>query len=235
VTVYTFNVELARLGASIELDAEERGCLPSTPNLERASLQNAVLFGGPAVKRCLEKAPIVGDHKHVFVDTKVSLLLPGFIPAIPGWHTDGVPRLHAVTEQVGSPFNAGPPSMKAQCAQDTEGYRPRFHTIHVGNDCPTRFLWKPWAVDLEHGEDTGLYGELSRKVEAAPYSERGSYRDSPLEQWLSWNWWNLHTATSAQWRGWRLLIRVTESDQPPLDSGFIRSQTQVYVPTEFGW
>ncbi|SKM81922.1 Uncharacterised protein [Mycobacteroides abscessus subsp. massiliense] len=235
MTAYTFNVEPPKHGAHVEFYAQERGCLPATPNLERASLQNAVLFGGPAVRRCLEQAPIVGDHEHVFVDTKVSLLLPGFIPAIPGWHTDGVPRLHTVTEQVGSPFNAGPPSMKAQGAQDAKGYRPRFHTIHVGNHCPTRFMRKPWVVDLEHGEDSGLYRELSQKVESAPYSERGAYLDSPLEQWLSWNWWNVHTATPADWRGWRLLIRVTESDQPPLDSGFIRSQTQVYVPTEFGW
>lgn len=235
MTAYTFNVEPPKLGQRVEFDSEARGCLPATPNLERASLQNAVLFGGPAVRRCLEQAPIVGDHKHVFVDTKVALLLPGFIPAIPGWHTDGVPRLHATTEQVGSPFNAGPPSMDAQCAQEVQGYRPRFHTIHVGNHCPTRFMRKSWAVDLEHGEDSGLYRELSQKVESAPYPERGAYLDSPLEQWLSWNWWNLHTATPADWRGWRLLIRVTESDQAPLDSGFIRSQTQVYVPTEFGW
>ncbi|SKL83078.1 hypothetical protein [Mycobacteroides abscessus] len=240
MTAYTFNVEPPKRGVRVELGRLERGCLPATPNLERASLQNAVLFGGPAVRRCLEQAPIVGDHKQVFVDTKVSLLLPGFIPAIPGWHTDGVPRRNAagsgeVALIAASASNTGAPSLAGQAALEGRGYRPRFHTIHVGNHCPTRFMRQPWVVDLEHGEDSGLYRELSRKVESAPYSERGAYLDSPPEQWLSWNWWNLHTATPADWRGWRLLIRVTESDQPPLDSEFIRSQTQVYVPTEFGW
>jgi len=235
VTAYTFNVEPPHLGQRVEFYAQERGCLPATPNLERASLQNAVLFGGPAVQRCLEQAPIVGDHKHVFVDTKVSLLLPGFIPAIPGWHTDGVPRLDTATEKVGTPFNAGPPSMKAQCAQEAGGYRPRFHTIHVGNDCPTKFMAFPFTVGLDHGEDSGLYRELTAKVNSAKHLTEDDFVDAPLAQWMSWDWSNVHTATPAQWRGWRLLIRVTESDQPPVDSGFIRSQTQVYVPTEFGW
>lgn len=238
---YTFNTRPVQPGPVVDFfDYTDLKCIPATPNLERASLQNAVLFGGPAVRRCLEQAPIVGDHTHVHVDTKVSLLLPGFIPAIPGWHTDGVPRRNV--EPVGddavisaSASNTGAPSLASQALLEARGYRPRFHTIHVGNDCPTRFMRYPCAMTLAHDNDSDLYREISVNVNAAKHLEQDAFLDAPLGQWMSWDWWNIHTATPAETRGWRLLIRVTESDQPPLDAGFIRSQTQVYVPTEFGW
>ncbi|WP_207559217.1 hypothetical protein [Mycobacteroides abscessus] len=238
---YTFNTRPVQPGPVVDFfDYTDLKCIPATPNLERASLQNAVLFGGPAVRRCLEQAPIVGDHKHVHVDTKVSLLLPGFIPAIPGWHTDGVPRRNA--DQPGeascmsaSASNTGAPSLASQALLEARGYRPRFHTIHVGNDCPTRFMRHPCAMTLAHDNDPGLYREISANVNGAKHLEEDEFMDAPLAQWMSWDWWNIHTATPAETRGWRLLIRVTESDQPPLDAGFIRSQTQVYIPTEYGW
>ncbi|SIJ20469.1 Uncharacterised protein [Mycobacteroides abscessus subsp. abscessus] len=240
---YTFNSRPVQPGPVVDFfDYTDLKCIPATPNLERASLQNAVLFGGPAVRRCLEQAPIVGDHTHVHVDTKVSLLLPGFIPAIPGWHTDGVPRRNAdkpgeeTSLMSASASNTGAPSLAHQALLEARGYRPRFHTVHVGNDCPTRFMRHPYVVGLEHSGDSGLYRELTQKVNAAaPRMGNDDFLDAPLAQWMSWDWWNIHTATPAETRGWRLLIRVTESDQPPLDTGFIRSQTQVYVPTEFGW
>ncbi|SKM81593.1 Uncharacterised protein [Mycobacteroides abscessus subsp. massiliense] len=239
---YTFNVTPVELGPSVTdvFGFRDLMCIPATPNLERASLENALLFGGPAVRRCLEQAPIVGDHKHVHVDTKVSMLLPGFIPAIPGWHTDGVPRRvgdtdHEASLMSASASNTGAPSLSIQADLESRGYAPRFHTIHVGNDCPTRFMRCPFIIGLEHGEDSGLYREMSEAVNAAEHLDDHDFLDAAPGQWLSWDWWNIHTATAAKTRGWRLLIRVTESDQPPRESDFIRSQTQVYVPTEFGW
>lgn len=64
----------------------------ATPVLRRSSLEAAVQFGGPAVRELLEAVQLVGDKKYVSVDTKVTFLMPGWYPAIPGWHTDGVPR-----------------------------------------------------------------------------------------------------------------------------------------------
>lgn len=206
--------------------------IEATPNLRRASLHNAALFGGPLVRRLLESAPIVGDHKHILVDTKVSLLMPGWMPAIPGWHTDGVPRQAAADNGLApDPTYSGDPSLSEQQRRDDAGYRPRYHTIHVGNDCPTQFLTAPLTLDLDHGEDHGLYAEMTKLVD-----ELGHVVTDPRPgQWASWDWWNIHAATEATERGWRLLIRITESDIPPTAHGFIRAQNQVYVPREFGW
>ena len=122
--------------------------------------------------------------------------------------------------------------MAEQQRQSNEGYFPRYHTIIVGNDCPTEFLKRQVSLYLRHGESEKLYAEMTRLVDDGAHAIRTA---RPC-YWTSWDWWNIHRATEATDRGWRLLIRVTESDTiPPATSGFIRAQNQVYVPREFGW
>lgn len=229
MTKYTFDnppVELGgRVGPLDERDTLQK-IIEATPNLSRASLQNAVLFGGPLVRAMLESCPLVGDRLHTIVDTKVTLLLPGFIPAIPGWHTDGVPR-----GGWKDPYDSGNPSMAAQMEAQDRGEFPRFHTLIVGTPCLTEFVDMPVTLDLRHAEDPSLYKEVSQQInERIPPTY-----DHPLGRWISWSWWNIHRAVPATVRGWRLQMRVAEMYHPPLASGFIRAQSQVYVPEEFGW
>ncbi|WP_283612345.1 hypothetical protein [Mycolicibacterium poriferae] len=226
MTIYRFNRNPVQLHP-LRVRGLDNRLIEATPNLRRASLSNAALFGGPLVRQCLESAPLAGDRHYVIVDTKVSMLMPGWLPAIPGWHTDGVPR-----GRDGAPAGSGAPSMLEQAEQAADGYFPRYHTIIVGNDCPTEFLKLPLELDLHHGEDEKLYAEMTRLVDHCD----PDIRKPEPGQWASWDWWNIHRATEATERGWRLLIRVTESNTiPPATLGFIRAQNQVYVPREFGW
>ncbi|SKU89106.1 Uncharacterised protein [Mycobacteroides abscessus subsp. massiliense] len=228
MTAYWFNRNPVVIGPRAESD---HALIEGTPNLRRASLSNAVLYGGPLLRGLLQSAPIVGDHKHIFVDTKVSMLMPGWWPAIPGWHTDGVPRYSAADETV-TPANWGTPSLPLQNYRSLEGYYPRYHTLHVGNDCPTVFIDGLLYLPIEHDEDEQLYSELTRRIDGCTTLRKLVAQEGI---WHSWDWWNIHQASQATERGWRLLIRITESDQPPADSDFIRPQNQVYVPREFGW
>jgi hypothetical protein len=55
---------------------------------------------------------------------------------------------------------------------------------------------------------------------------------------VKWDWWDLHTAQPAKAHEWRFLIRVTETDlhEPKTDlRDIIRTQQQVYLPSNFGW
>lgn len=234
MTKYTFDNPPWELGPQMGRFREQQDhwqslqqVIEATPNLSRASLQNALLFGGPLVTWALEKCPLVGDRPHTIVDTKVTLLLPGFIPAIPGWHTDGVPR-----GKDWDPYGTGTPSMQAQVRQESEeGKFPRFHTLIVGNPCVTEFVDVPVQLDLRHSEDPDLYKEVSTLINQGDYPTIFH----PVGQWISWSWWNIHRAVPAQKRGWRLQMRVAEMYHPPLETGFIRAQSQVYVPEEFGW
>lgn len=226
MSYYWFNSNPVEQGPHVGI-SDYLGQIEATPNLRRASLSNAVLFGGPLLRKLLESAPITGSHKNIFVDTKVSMLMPGWWPAIPGWHTDGVPR-----GVEGNPLGSGNPSLPAQAERHLDGYRPRYHTLHVGNDCATEFIDDVLRLQIVHDTDPEMYAEMTRLV-----NELESVCTIRAEQgqWMSWDWWNIHQATQATSRGWRLLVRVTESDDPPADSDFIRPQNQVYVPQEFGW
>src|SRR5688500_599387 len=66
--------------------------IENTLNLRQVSLEDAARYGGPITRAALGAMNFKGDRKNIIVDTKVHLLMDGMIPAIPGWHTDGVPR-----------------------------------------------------------------------------------------------------------------------------------------------
>ncbi|QNJ56913.1 hypothetical protein SEA_REINDEER_122 [Mycobacterium phage Reindeer] len=236
MSYYWFNSNPVELGPCVDLTTDQRKLIEATPNLRRASLNNAVLFGGPLLRILLAHAPLTGKHRHVFVDTKVSMLMPGWWPAIPGWHTDGVPRQIRVPEGSDmapySPTGNGQPSLRKQADMHLGGYRPIYHTIHVGNDCPTEFIDGQLRMPIDHDEDDQMYAEMTRKINECSTLRKLKAVEG---QWMTWDWFNIHQATQATERGWRLLIRVTESDVPPASSNFIRVQNQVYTPQEFGW
>ena len=52
------------------------------------------------------------------------------------------------------------------------------------------------------------------------------------------DWWDIHQGTIAEFSEWRFLIRACETDfqAPQTDlRDIIRTQQNVYVPSEFGW
>ncbi|AMS02617.1 hypothetical protein BJD55_gp149 [Gordonia phage Yvonnetastic] len=226
MTAYTFNSAGLKHQEPVDIHIPNTW-IEGSPNLRRASLKDAVLFGGPAIQQLLTYAPIVGDRKHIFVDTKVSMLMPGWMPAIPGWHTDGVPR-----GDENDPAGTGDPNL----ARQLEERSPQFHTIIAGIPCLTEFLGGMHILDLKHDRSSKLYTEMNNLVEK--FLSEGVWetvKPHPLV-WSSWDWWQIHRATPSTVRGWRLLIRITESDTvPPADTNFIRTQNQVYVPADTGW
>jgi len=219
---YTFNSNAFKVTDATDVYVSDDQ-IEGTPNLRRASLPDAVLYGGPAVRNLLERAPLVGDRNYVFVDTKVTMLMPGWYPAIPGWHTDGVPR-----GDKGDPTDYGNPSLPRQLDLRS----PRFHTVVAGVPCLTEFLSGDYELEIEHDQDSQMYTEMTNLVSNMAYHGR-----IPQPRvWSSWDWWQIHRATESTVRGWRLLIRVTESNLvPPTTNGFIRTQNQVYVPLDSGW
>ena len=203
-------------------------------NLRQASLLNAHRHGGMVTRSALNCLELVGDRKHVIVDTKVTFLLPGMYPAIPGWHTDGVPRLTGLAGTY-DPAGRGAPSIKAQVDEAISA--PHYHLLLAGEGPHTFFLDDAVTLNLSD-EDPALYREMSEQVREL--SEKGflAVDRAPEREWLTWSWWDIHAAPPATTAGWRYLIRVTESDHiPPREDpkDYLRKQSMVYVPTEFGW
>lgn len=215
------------LGVTGEIEEPSQDLIENTMNLRQCSLDDAMRYGGPITRSAIGAMYLREDRKHIVVDTKVNFLLPGFVPAIPGWHTDGVPRGADL-----NPGGSGAPDLRAQV--DGKISAPRYHLLVTGTHSQTRFMNKPTVLTVENGHN--LYQSMSREVNKI--KDPMAFFDAPSCKVVEWDWWSIHAAVPATARGWRYLIRVTETDhiEPRTDpADFIRTQTQVYVPAEFGW
>lgn len=222
-----FNRGEVQFGNKIEKPSQDD--IKNTQGLWNASFDDAFRFGGDVTRAALQAMNLRGDKKHIVVDVKTHMLMPGMIPAIPGWHTDGVPRGGKSLSPA-----AGAPHIHMQ--EGTES--PRYHLLVVGGDCPTKFIASR-NINLVTENLPNLYAGISSQVCEMDNKGLLDTYDAPDGQVVEWDWWELHTAQQVRAPGWRYLIRVTETDylEPQKDLRLVlRNQQQVYLPTEkFGW
>lgn len=204
--------------------------IKDAPGLWNAPLDIAMQFGGRITQAALSNMQLGYDHKHIVVDVKTHLLQPGMFPAIPGWHTDGVPRGGTMSPAKGAP----------DILMQNNQRSPRYHLMIMGADCPTVFM-EERNVELVVPDmpSPDLYKIISEQCRAL--HEKNEITTVEIVPGLiyTWDWWELHTAQATRSSGWRYLIRVTESDylEPQRDLNEIfRKQQQVFVASEqFGW
>lgn len=222
-----FNRTPIQLGAFVEHVGSNE--IKHAVGLYRASLDDAIRFGGELARHALSSITILGNRQYITVDTKIHMLIPGMYPGIPGWHTDGVPRGprdSAVASIRLSPIGDVPADISRQEGE----FSPLYHSLTLGS-CHTLFDGSPREVaDTPVGPD--LYAAITRQV--------GEDTNSWFypERWVSWDWWQLHRAQPSTSGGWRYLIRVTESDYltPLIDlRDVLRTQQQAYLPETYGW
>lgn len=225
MSLIMFNEKQPLAGGSMPTPSQD--AIENSLNLRQVSLEDAVRYGGSITRNALGLLNLHGDRKNIVVDTKVHFLMKGMCPAIPGWHNDGVPRLDN---------NSGEAVLSGM--MDGSFTEPRYHLLVTGTICPTRFLLDPIGFEdyeLLDGGAGNLYTNMSDIVES---DYRGEYLDTEDSVMYEWGWKNIHTAQVANARGWRYLIRVTETDyiEPRTNpADFIRTQNNVYTPTNFGW
>lgn len=221
------------------IDTPSQELIENTPTLARCSIEDAAVYGGTLTREALGAMQLRGDRRYIVVDTKVHHLLPGFIPSIPGWHTDGVPRGDSM-----SPIAHGAPNLRMQVEAGEED-APRYHLLVTGEHCPTQFFTRPITFDVDLDTiGTDLYQRMTVQVNDAIEHLKFADKhypctwDTPENTVVEWDWWNIHRAQQATGRGWRFLIRVTETDhiEPRRSPNeFLRRQNMVYAPAEFGW
>jgi hypothetical protein len=208
----------------------EQEAIKNTPGLLRASLKDAALYGGPVVQQCLSTLQLAGNRKYITVDVKTHMLMQGMIPAIPGWHTDGVPR-----QETGEPFGPLAPDLKRQ----EDFISPCYHLMYVGCDAPTVFVTDlDVSLNVPDGPDPELYAQVTKEMNNCLRVGAIKTAELPEGVWWTWDWWQLHSAQPSREAGWHCLIRVTESDYlPPLTDlrDIIRTQQQAYIQGEYGW
>ena len=227
-----FNRHPLTFGNRIEQPSQE--LIRNTLGLVNASVEDALRYGGDITREAIGAMELRNDHRYVIVDVKVHMLMPGFYAAIPGWHTDGVPR-----GLDGNPLSKALPNLHAQEQIELGRYagrRPtRYHMIVTGTGCLTEFVGAPYEFPVDLGEPQAtLYADMNRHVEGtAPATI-----SVPSCRVTEFDWWDIHRGVEATQHEWRYFIRVAEIDIaiPERDlRKVIRTQHQVYAPQHFGW
>lgn len=197
------------------------------PMFFNASVQFAMENGGPITQEFLKGLPPGWDG--AVLDSRVHMLMPGWYPAIPGYHHDDVPRPRV---PVGQHFmTSGQPDYD----------NPRYYSEHLmglvnGEICPTEFaigrcmmpavpdgqlIYRVWHEEVER-----LLADGSLKRVSAP---SGVY--------LGFNWQTFHAGIKAVKNGWRWFCRLSRNtERCDHITNEIRKQVQVYLefPME-GW
>lgn len=226
---FQFNRNRIKIGYSKAIKQPTMDVLKSTPALWNASLEDALRYGGELTKAAIGAMDLHFDRKYIVVDTKVHMLMPGMCPAIPNWHSDGVPRGSELR-----PEAKADPNIFAQEKMSTT----RFHLLVTGEGCLTEFIRQPVELDVPEEPDTKLYGMVNEQVREKVASGELEVFTAPTCTPIEFDWFDIHRGIEATKHEWRYLIRVTETDHMPPQTDLrqiIRTQQQVYVPTNFGW
>lgn len=158
-------------------------------------------------------------------DSRVHMLMPGWFPAIPGWHHDDVPRSRS----------------DGQPNYDT----PEFRSQHImalvnGDICPTEFaVGTAIMPEVELFAKHPIYRYWNDQVEYDIKDNCLSRVEVPTNRLIRFDWQAFHQARRAKNKGWRWFGRLSwdagyEQGRPHHNE--VRRQVQVYLehPME-GW
>lgn len=196
--------------AGVEMIANE-------PMLFSASIEFARQGGGPLTQEALdavERLYTPEQGRWPVIDTRVHMLMPGMVPAIPGWHCDAVPR----------PQSEGQPEPAL-----SRGVTDHW-TVTIASPglegARTEFLRESVEVSYEAARVWGSVHEAVEEVDPetlhAPHGVVMAFSDR-----------HLHRATKATTKGWRFFFRLSRYHSRPRN--LIRKQVQVYMPEAVGW
>jgi hypothetical protein len=199
------------------------------PMFFNSSLEYAYDNGKEITKSFIDNLPSDWKNGNVVFDSRVHMLMPGWYPAIPGFHHDDVPRAEI---PVGQHFiTAGQPDYE----------NPRYKSEHIlglvnADICPTVFAIGECVMPaVEEGEliYRSWHKEVERLIEEGKL-EKVLAKDRVL---IYFDCDTFHTGDKAVSNGWRWFGRVSKNtDRVNKITNEIRVNAQVYLefPME-GW
>ena len=199
------------------------------PMFFNSDLNFAYEKGGEITKSFIDNLPSEWKQKQTVFDSRSHMLMPGWYPAIPGWHHDDVPRPEIPTGQ--HFITAGQPDYD----------NPRYKSKHIlglvnANICPTEFaLGKCEMSQIPDGEL--IYREWHKEVCQLLKENKLEHFKVEDRTLYEFDWQTFHTGNQAISNGWRWFGRVSSNtDRVNKITNEIRSQVQVYLefPME-GW
>jgi len=185
-------------------------------------------YGGAITKSFLNALPEDWEEGIVF-DSRVHMLMPGWFPAIPGYHHDDVPRPEI---PVGQHFaTAGQPDY----------VNPRYKAEHImalvnADICPTNFVIGKCEMQ-EVPEGSLVYRQWDKEIKDLIEFDQVRVTRCPDRQLVYFDCDCFHSGVKAISNGWRWFGRVSRNtERTNKITNEIRKQVQVYLefPME-GW
>lgn len=227
---------LSTMGVSTQFKSDwEDNVIKNEPMFFNCDFSFAYTNGGPITRAFLDalpvKSPVDGLNytENIVFDSRVHMLMPGWYPAIPGWHHDDVSRPPI---PVGKHFiTAGQPDYDS----------PRYKSKHImalvnAGISPTKFaLGRCTMPAIPEGEL--IYRRWHIEIEELVKNKKLMTMDAPNCRLINFDWQTFHTGTKAVKNGWRWFGRVSiNTDRVKTITNEIRRNAQVYLefPME-GW
>lgn len=169
-------------------------------------LAEALVLAGPLTRRVLEamRRHLVGDKRYVYVDSKIQYFEPGDVPVdSQHWHIDGsIVARGPVVEALGHSLLH---DMRARLAGGVTP--PRYLAYQSSEHCATVFATSPVVLTLPEliPSFTGL--DATVRDLSPPFALQ------PASSIVRTDGLSLHRAQAATASGWRLWVRVVETDR----------------------
>lgn len=181
------------------------------PMLFSCDVDHAYEYGGPITANFLNSLRDLGvAMDRLVIDSRTHMLMPGWYPAIPGWHIDGLRRPDG-----------------GQPAWDNRPVADIHYVSVVGNTAMTEFVAEPVKMPTPK---TRVYEEWDRYLNDEPVHTE-FIRPNEI---LAFGSSDLHRATPATQRSWRFFIRASDAEFTPTNE--TRTQVQVYLDSiNAGW
>lgn len=222
-----FNSKLIEHG-KFALDQKDE-LIKTEPMFFNSSLAFAYEKGGEITRSFIDNLPSNWKQSNCVFDSRNHMLMPGWYPAIPGWHHDDVPRPEIPTGQ--HFITAGQPDY------DNTRYKSE-HILGLvnANICPTEFaLGNCVMPKIADGEL--IYREWHKEVCELLRTGKLQHFKAEDRTLYEFDWQTFHTGNQAISNGWRWFGRVSRNtERVNKITNEIRSQVQVYLefPME-GW
>jgi len=169
-------------------------------------LEEALSLAGPLTRRVLlaMQEHLVGDKRHVYVDSKIQYFEPGDVPVdSQHWHVDGsIVARGPLVEALGHNLLH---DMKARLASGVSP--PRYLAYQSSDHCATVFATEPLTLTLPEliPSFTGL--DAAIRALSPPFALQ------PASTIVRTDGLSLHRAQAATGTGWRLWVRAVETDR----------------------
>ncbi len=212
---YTFNSQL-HIEGNLPNFTEQQ--IINEPMFFSSSYQYVRLFGGPISQAFLDQLRPEWKQDSIVIDSRVHMLMPGWFPAIPGFHHDDVAR----TRSDGQPN------------YDDMPYKAKHVMALIGDCCPTDFaLGESEFEEVPLGQK--IYEVWHKNVEFQIVEGRLLKVVAPTNKMLYFDWQTWHQGTKAIKNGWRWFMRASINTERPIKNE-IRRQVQVYLESPMqGW